>query len=164
MNSPLTVDVWQRKGISVLWDSKTLTQLNCASQVISLRQFFTFYEEKWPEDMPLIKGDMLLVAGLDAALDTLSAEESQDWLNKDVLDMILDFQKWAQGENALIFWMSDQNRWKEHYDNKYTWFCDGKDKGLSIDIGIGLWNGAQQSVRHIENEGKWLGLYLERIS
>lgn len=165
--SPVLIDtVWRRKGISVLWDNQTLTELVANGNAISLRKFFSLYEQGWPEDeMPLINDDMILVAGLDAALDSLSAVDAEDWMKQEVYSRIYDYQSWAQGEYALVIWMTDQYRWKEDIsDNRYTWLCDGKDKGSEIELGSGIWNGAQKSVRRIETGGRWVGLYLDRIS
>ena len=166
MNPVLHDTVWQRKGVSVLWDNKSLTELVKDNRAISLREFFSFYEQGWPdENIPFINDDLLLVAGLDAALDTLSAADAEEWLTKDVYKIIYEFQSWAEGQYALVLWMSKEDRWKEHLeDNRFTWICDARDRGKEIEIGSGIWNGAQQSVRRIEVEGRKVGLYLDRIS
>ena len=115
--------------------------------------------------MPFINNDLLLVAGLDAALDTLEAQNAEEWVTQEVYKRIYDFQNWAEGQSALVFWMSKQDRWKEHLEsNRYTWLCDGKDRGKEIELGSGIWNGAQLSVRRIESYGRWIGLFLDRIS
>ncbi len=166
MNSILLDDVWQRKGISVIWDNPVLAKLVKDNRAISLREFFSYYENRWPEDdIPFINNDLLLVAGLDAALDTLEAQNAEEWVTQEVYKRIYDFQNWAQGQYALVFWMSKQDRWKEHLENnRYTWLCDGKDRGKEIELGSGIWNGAQLSVRRIESDGRWIGLFLDRIS
>jgi hypothetical protein len=105
------------------------------------------------------------VAGLDAALDTLESQNAEEWVTQEVYKRIYDFQNWAEGQYALVFWMSKQDRWKEHLENnRYTWLCDGKDRGKEIELGSGIWNGAQLSVRRIESDGRWIGLFLDRIS
>ena len=166
MTPILTDTVWQRKGISVLWDNKMLTKLNLKSQAISLKQFFSFYEKGWPEDiMPFINERLLLVAGLDVALDALSADDAEHWVKNQVYPIIYDFQNFAEGQYSLTFWMTDQSRWIEQFsENKYYWLCSGKDKNKEIDLGTGIWNGAQKSVRQIELDTRWIGLYLDRIS
>ena len=166
MNQVLKDSVWQRKGISVLWDNPTLTELVDGNRAISLREFFSYCQQGWPDEiMPFINDDMLLVAGLDAALDTLSAEDAEQWVTTKVYECIYDFQQMAQGQYALVFWMSQKERWKEHVENNHhTWICDGKDKGKEIELGSGIWNGAQQSVRPIETENRFIGYYLDRIS
>lgn len=166
MNPILLDDVWQRKGISVIWDNPVLAKLVKDNRAISLREFFSYYEKSWPDDdMPFINNDLLLVAGLDAALDTLEAQNAEEWVTQEVYKRIYDFQNWAEGQYALVFWMSKQDRWKEHLENnRYTWLCDGKDRGKEIELGSGIWNGAQLSVRRIESDGRWIGLFLDRIS
>ena len=166
MNSILLDDVWLRKGISVIWDSPVLAKLVKDNRAISLREFFSYYENDWPdENMPFINDELLLVAGLDAALDTLEAQSAEEWVTQEVYKRIYDFQNWAEGQYALVFWMSKQNRWKEHLENdKYTWLCDGKDRGKEIELGSGIWNGAQLSVQKIESDNRWIGLFLDRIS
>ena len=158
-------DVWQRKGISVIWDNEMLAKLVKDNRAVSLREFFLYYEDDWPDDdMPFINNDLLLVAGLDAALDTLEAQSAEEWVTQEVYEKIYDFQSWAQGQYALVLWMSNQNRWKEHVeDNTYTWLCDGRDRGKEIELGSGIWNGAQRSVRRIECERRWIGLFLDRM-
>ena len=166
MNPILLDDVWQRKGISVIWDNPVLAKLVKDNRAISLREFFSYYENSWPDDdMPFINNDLLLVAGLDAALDTLEAQNAEEWVTQEVYKRIYDFQNWAEGQYALVFWMNKQDRWKEHLENnRYTWLCDGKDRGKEIELGSGIWNGAQLSVRRIESDGRWIGLFLDRIS
>ena len=166
MNPILLDDVWQRKGISVIWDNPVLAKLVKDNRAISLREFFSYYENSWPDnEMPFINNDLLLVAGLDAALDTLEAQNAEEWVTQEVYKRIYDFQNWAEGQYALVFWMSKQDRWKEHLEsNRYTWLCDGKDRGKEIELGSGIWNGAQLSLQKIESENRWIGLFLDRIS
>lgn len=166
MNPILLDDVWQRKGISVIWDNPVLAKLVKDNRAISLREFFSYYENSWPDDdMPFINNDLLLVAGLDAALDTLESQNAEEWVTQEVYKRIYDFQNWAEGQYALVFWMSKQDRWKEHLENnRYTWLCDGKDRGKEIELGSGIWNGAQLSLQRIESDGRWIGLFLDRIS
>lgn len=166
MNPNLLDDVWQRKGISVIWDNPVLAKLVKDNRAISLREFFSYFEDGWPDDkMLFINNELLLVAGLDAALDTLVAQHAEEWVTQEVYKRIYDFQNWAEGQYALVFWMSKQERWRENLENnRYTWLCDGKDRGKEIELGSGIWNGAQISVRKIESENRWIGLFLDRIS
>lgn len=167
MNKALTDDVWKRRGISILWDGDTLTEINAASKVISLRRFFELYEANWPEeDMPFINNDAVMVAGLDVMIDALEPEDAIDWLEQQVYNKIQSFQSQFQNDCALIFWMADKNRWKENAgENSYDWYLGGKFRNQLFPIGRCIWNGAQNGVRRIETKpGQWLGLYLPRIS
>lgn len=166
MSMNLIDNVWQRKGVSVIWDNMVLAELLNSNRAISLREFFVLYDQNWPEsDMPLIDDNLLLVAGLDAAIDAMESSEAEEWVTKEVYKRIYEFQNWAEGQYALVFWMSNQDRWKEHIDTiRFTWVCDGKDRGKEIELGSGIWNGAQRSVRKIESENRVVGLFLDRIS
>jgi hypothetical protein len=161
-------DVWKRRGVSILWDGDTLVKMDAASKVISLRRFFDLFEEGWPEDrLPLVQNGALMVAGIDVSIDALNPEAAIKWMEDEVYPKIYDFQSWAGSDFSLILWMTDQNRWKENTSaNTYEWHLGGKHKGGLFPIGRCIWNGAQNDVRHIEvgDQGKWIGLYLERIS
>jgi hypothetical protein len=166
MNEVLRDDVWKRRGISVLWDGETLTQLDAAPRVISLRRFFELYEAGWPEeDIPFINDDAVMVAGLDVMIDSLEPDEAIDWIEQQVYSKIQNFQS-SLDQCALIFWMADKGRWKENVsENSYDWWLSGKYKDDTFPIGRCIWNGAQNDVRRIEpRQGQWLGLYHPRIS
>jgi len=171
MNSSLTDDVWTRRGISVLWDGDELARLDAASRVISLRRFFELHKAGWPEqEIPFINDQAVMVAGLDVAIDALSPDEAVEWIEQQVYRKIYDFQSFFDGQCSLIFWMTDQGRWKENpSENCYEWHLSGKHKGQLLPIGQCIWNGAQNDVRRIESKDvsgklKWVGLYLHRIS
>ena len=159
MNESLTDSVWKRKGVSVLWDNNILKELVKQQQAISLKEFFNLYDNGWPESSPFINDDMLLIAGLDSALSTLSSQEAEEWMINQVYPKIYDFHQWAEGQYALVFWMPDSKRWRENIENnRYFWIIDGMSKGTEIELGNGIWNGAQKSLRKIESNGSWLGL------
>lgn len=165
MNPPLKDNVWERHGINILWDGDTLTRLQAADKVISLRRFFELYEASWPEDdIPFINDSALVVAGLDVLIDSLEPELALEWLEQQVYSKIHDFQ--SVFDCALIFWMAEKDRWKENPShNSYEWLLSAKFKNQLFPIGRCIWNGAQSDVSHIENQqGQWIGLYLHRIS
>jgi hypothetical protein len=167
MNPPLRDEVWKRRGINILWDGDTLAQLEAASQVISLRRFFELYEAGWPDkDLPLVNDSALMVAGLDVVIDTLMPEEAILFLEQTVYTKIYDFQNWAEGQLALIFWMADKGRWVENlHDNTFDWHLNGVHKGQRFPIGRCIWNGTQTGVHRIEtSHGNWIGLFQSRIS
>ena len=171
MNQPLLDDVWKRKGINILWDGNVLSEMDAASKVISLRRFFELYEAGWPEDqIPWIDEHALMVAGLDVAIDALTPEEAEPWIEQKVYTKIQDYQTEFDSQCSLIFWMADRNRWKEKPDDvEYDWHLTGKHQGKLLPIGRCIWNGAQSGVRRIEindSTGKpsWIGLHHHRIS
>lgn len=171
MNPSLLDDVWKRKGINILWSGIALNELGAASKVISLRRFFELYDAGWPEDLiPWIDDNALMVAGLDVAIDALSPEEAEPWIEQQVYTKIQDYQSNFDSQCSLIFWMADHSRWKEKPDEvEYDWHLTGKHQDQLLPIGRCIWNGAQNGVRRIETidpSGKhhWIGLHHHRIS
>lgn len=166
MNAALLDDVWKRRGISVLWDGDTLSQFNAASKIISLRRFFELYEAGWPEvNVPFINDSAVMVAGLDVMIDALTPDEVVDWVEQQVYTKIQSFQS-SVDNCALIFWMAEKSRWLENAsENSYNWWLSGNYRQQNFPIGRCIWNGAQNGVKRIESpQGKWLGLYHQRIS
>lgn len=170
MNTPLTDNVWKRRGINILWSGKALTELKAAPKVVSLRRFFELQENGWPEEeIPWVNDAALIVAGLDVAIDALPMEEAEDWIEQQVYSKILDFQGCFEGQSSLIFWMADEKRWSEVAgDNAFEWYLDGQYKGQRLALGRCIWNGAQNGVRRIEvsenGKANWVGLHHHRIS
>lgn len=165
---------WTRCGISLLWNADALNQICPADTVRSLREFLRLYRVGWPEDaLKLANRRAMVIAGLEAAMDTLDPENAILWLEKTVYPAILDFQEEVAdggGEAALIFWLADGTRVFYHpSDNTYNWFCSGEHRKQSIPIGRCIWNGAEGSVRRIivtnsEKKPTHVGLFQQRIS
>jgi hypothetical protein len=165
---------WIGCGVSVLWDPEALNQVCTPESVRSLREFLRLHQAGWPEDaLKLINNRTLVVAGLEAAMDTLSPQEAVEWLEQKVYRAVRDFQDNVAdggGEAALIFWFADQKRiYYRPSDNTNHWHCSGEHRKLSIPIGRCIWNGAESSVRKIvavdaEKKQQHIGLFLRRIS
>ena len=71
--------VWQRRGISWIWDDEALNEIARPGEVLSLRQLLRD-DGHWPDDLPSNNGRTMVVAGLDACLDLLSPEDADAWL------------------------------------------------------------------------------------
>ncbi len=174
MNPDLHDNSWMRGGTSLLWDADALKRICPAESVRSLRELLQLYQSGWPEDaLKLVNGRTLVVAGLEAAMDTFAAEQAVEWLEKTVYPAILDFQEEvADGgrEAALIFWLADGKRViPKASENTYHWYCSGEHRKESIPIGRCIWNGAEGSVRRIitldsEKMENHVGLFQQRIS
>ena len=174
MNPGLHENNWMRCGTSLLWDADALNLVCPAGAVRSLREFLRLYEQDWPEaELKLIKGRTLVVAGLEAALDTMPPEQAEEWLQKTVYPAILDFQEEVAdggGEAALILWLAEGRRvFPQPAQNAYHWHCSGAHQKESIPLGRCIWNGAEGSARRIitkdaEKKELWAGLFLQRIS
>lgn len=174
MNPDLHDNSWMRGGTSLLWDAEALKRICPAESVRSLRELLRLYQSGWPEDaLKLVNGRTLVVAGLDAAMDTFAPEQAVEWLEKTVYPAILDYQEEvADGgrEAALIFWLADGRRvFHKASENTHHWHCSGEHRKESISIGRCIWNGAEGSVRRIitldsEKKEIHVGLFQQRIS
>jgi hypothetical protein len=174
MNPDLHDNSWTLGGTSLLWDADALNRICPAESVRSLREFLRLYQSDWPEDaLKLINGRTLVVAGLEAAMDTLSPDQAVEWLEKVVYEAIYDFQQEIAGggtEAALILWLADSKRiFHQVSDESYHWHCSGAHRQDSLPLGRCVWNGAEKGVRRIivrsvENKESWAGLFLQRIS
>ena len=174
MNPDLHDDTWLRCGISLLWDADALNRICSAEAVRSLREFLRLHQAVWPDDgLKLIQKRTLVVAGLEAVMDTLHPDQAVEWLEHTVYPAVLEFQEnVADGgrEASLIFWLADRNRvFHRPSENAYHWHCSAEYRKQSIPLGRCIWNGAESSVRRIvstnvEKKDIWQGLFNPRIS
>jgi hypothetical protein len=174
MSPELGDNTWMHSGVSVLWDAESLNELCPARSVRSLREFLRLHKACWPEDdLRLLNKRALIVAGLEAAMDTLPPDDAVEWLEQKIYPAIRDFQDNVAdggGEAALIFWLADAKRfWHRAADNTNHWYCSGEHRQHSIPIGRCLWNGAEASVQRVvarkpDDKARHVGLFLRRIS
>ena len=81
MRPDLHDKTWMGCGISMLWDAEALNEICAPGSVRSLREFLRLYHTGWPEDaLNLINSRTLVIAGLEAAMDTLNPLEAVEWL------------------------------------------------------------------------------------
>ena len=171
---PLLTDVWTRRGISLLWDADSLAKVCLPQQVISLRRFLELHRLGWPEaQLPLVNDKVLVVAGLESAIDALPPEDASDWLEQTVYKAIISYQREVAdggGQAALVFWITEFRRLDpQTSEDAYNWHCGTEFKGQLIPLSRCLFNGAQHDLQRIHVvDGKkaehWIGLYHPRIS
>ncbi len=174
MNPDLHDHTWMNCGTSLLWDAAALKRICAFDSVRSLRELLRLYQAGWPDgSLNLINNRTLVVAGLEAAMDTLQPDVAVEWLEKSVYQAVLDYQEnVADGgrEAALILWLADPKRiFHQAAEDTYHWHCAGEHAKKSIPIGRCLWNGAERSARRIMTTGAdgkyaWSGLFHPRIS
>ncbi|HCO23465.1 MAG TPA: 5'-nucleotidase [Gimesia maris] len=171
MQSPLVNDdLWNRRGISLLWDADELNSLCQPNQVISLRQLRQLHHTGWPEDdLPLVNDTALVVAGLEACIDSLPPEDATQWLEQIIYPLNVSFQREVAdggGQAALVFWMVEHNRLQYRTsEDAWYWHCGGEHKKHQIPLSHCLFNGAQHDLKEIQDtNGNRLGLYHPRIS
>ena len=160
-------NVWQRRGVSWIWEESALGTVATAMEVASLREL-VLTSSNWPQDLPSNNGNTLVVAGLDACLDLLSPTEAEVWLERYLKRTILDFQDEYQGDGALIFWLPQGARrlQTEVPSDAVYWRCAGPHDGERIDFGRPLWGETQEYPKEIVmNKGdRHIGLTHARIT
>ena len=171
MQSPLVNDdLWNRRGITLLWDADELNKLCQPQQVVSLRRFRQLHAGGWQEnDLPLVNDVVLVVAGVESCIDALPPEEATSWLEQRIYPAIVDYQREvADGgsQAALVFWIVEPDRLQfRTSEDAWHWHCGGEHKKQQIPLSHCLFNGAQHDLKEIhDTEGNKLGLYHPRIS
>ena len=159
--------VWQRRGVSWIWENDAFSEVTKAREVFSLRKMIRA-SKNWPEDLPSNDGKTLVVAGLDACLDLLSPENAEDWLADTLKHAILSFQDAYEGDAALLFWLpSGQRRLQvQTASDAVTWKCSAPFRGKTLDLGRLLWGEAWEYPQEIilANGKKPAGLFHLRIT
>ncbi len=165
---------WQRRGISLLWDSSALAGLAAPSEVFSMRQFAALAGH-WPDDLPSNAGNALVVGGLEGCLDLLSPPDAEQWLESDLRRVIVQFQGYYNSDAALVFWLpTGRGRVRMNRASEtYFWVCGAPYTGQRLDLGRILWAGAEADAARIidptstnvDPDGPaWIGLYHPRLS
>ncbi len=107
MGEPIVGDVWTRRGFSLLWGAESLRSVAVPKEIFSMRQFLRLSRQGWPEDLPSVGGDALVVSGLDGCLDAMSPSDAVAWIEAGLVPILRDFQssQGYDGQAALIFWL-----------------------------------------------------------
>lgn len=159
--------VWQRRGVSWVWNAQAFNQVATAAEVLSLRELLRCVGQ-WPNDLPSNNGSTMVVAGLDAGLDLLSPEDAETWLSGVLKQAILSFQDCYQGEGALLFWLpSGERRLQvQGANDSVIWRCGAPSGDSQIDFGRLLWGEARQYPQEIAfaRDSKAVGLFHLRIT
>lgn len=159
--------VWQRRGVSWIWDDEALYSVAKPPEVFSLRQFLQA-GKTWPDDLPSNDGNTLVVAGLDACLDLLLPADADGWLGNELKSAVLSFQDAYSGEAALIFWLPTGRR-RFHIDmasDAVRWRCSAPNSDQRIEFGRLLWGEAREYPQEIilAEGAKPAGLFHLRIT
>lgn len=168
-------EAWKRRGISLLWDGAALARCARPAEVISIRQFFAM-AGAWPDELPSSDGRALVVAGVEGALDALSAEDAERWVTEDLKPAILEYGTRFESVNAALLLWLPAGRARLRFasaGNDWHWRCGAHQGAPEIELGRLLWSGAQDDVNRIlvsndaspDPDGNaWVGLYHPRIS
>ena len=167
-------DIWTRRGLSLLWDADSLSTICKPQQVVSLRRFLELHTLGWPESqVSLVNDKVLVVAGIESAIDALLPNDASEWLEKTVYRALTGFQREVAGggtEAAIVLWFTDTHRFEYRTsDDTYYWHCTTEYKGQQIPISRCLFNGGQADARRIhvldsKKQEHWVGLFHPRVS
>lgn len=159
--------VWQRRGVSWIWDDDAFAKVARASEVYSLRQLM-LATRSWPDELPSNGGDTLVVAGLDACLDLLTPSDADAWLGDALKSAILSFQDFYDGQASLIFWLPNGQRRMpiDLATDSVRWRCSAPFSNEMIDFGRVLWGEAREYPQEIilAQGGRPAGLFHLRIT
>jgi hypothetical protein len=159
--------VWQRRGISWLWEANALAMVGQANEVWTLRQLLRA-ADGWPEDLPSNDGNTLIVAGLEGTLDLLAPDAAEGWLEEQIKDAILSFQSFYEGQAALVFWLpGGAGRLQVHpATDAVQWRCAPPFSPTMLEFGRILWGEAREYPQEIilTEGGKAAGLFHLRIT
>jgi hypothetical protein len=161
-------------GVSLIWNIAALKNVHTIRDFVSLYQFFQQYNGNWEHiDDVLLNRKTLVVAGLDAAMDTFEDIETlTSFLEQTLHSAIRSYQHEVAdggGEAGLIFYFANPKRFKRVSvaSQEFVW----KTNINSNDIPLTrlIYNGAWQDVKIIyktsdSNKDNPDGLYLRRIS
>jgi len=177
MKEPLNdTIVWTKRGVSVVWDAKAISELGSMARAISLRDLFRWQANGWSERNEYFTGKderAVIVAGLDAALDALSPDDAEAWMQKRLMKAITEFQDEIAGggqEAALIFWMVNRKRFQyQTATDSVVWKCSTAHGSRELPISHCIWNGAQADIRRIiphsyDDPENGIGFFLQRVS
>ena len=160
-------NVWQRRGVSLIWDEEALAAVAEAPEVWSVREFVRA-SAAWPGDLPSNEGTTLVVAGLDACLDLMTPTEAETWLENHLKQTILAFQDEYESECSLIFWLPE-GRVRlgiEVATDEVYWKCAAPHTDERIDFGRLLWGETQEYPKQIvtNRRNPHIGLTHARIT
>ncbi|MBK8173472.1 MAG: hypothetical protein IPK60_24490 [Sandaracinaceae bacterium] len=165
---------WMRRGFSLLWEPRVLTQIVAPNAVYSMREFFDA-RKAWPDKLPGSAEDALVVAGLDGCLDSLTENDAIAWIETDLKAAVLSFQEHYEGQAALMLWIASGRArvGMDLADEEYFWKTSPSRGAARLPLGRCLWGGAEADVERIlisdekdpDFDGDaYVGLYHPRIS
>jgi hypothetical protein len=159
--------VWQRRGVSWIWDAEALSRVCKPAEVLSLRQFLRA-RSGWAEELPSNDANALVVGGLDGALDLVKPETAEQWLVDTLKVTILSFQAAYDGQAALIFWLPNGERRlrTNPASEEVMWLCSAPYAPRKLDFGRLLWGAPGMYPQEICPDGtaKPAGFFHQRIT
>jgi hypothetical protein len=159
--------VWQRRGISWIWDAEALRTIAKPNEVVSLREWLLM-PVRWAGTLPSNGGNTLVVAGLEGCLDLLAPGDAKAWLGHAVKKTILSFQDLYDSDAALAFWLPEGKRRLNIHSatDAVIWQCAAPHGGSKLDFGRVLWGEAREYPQELilRDGAQAAGLFHLRIT
>lgn len=163
----ISIDVWKRKGSSVIFDQSSLAPLISADVQISLREFLS-----WGNALPAtppISQKSILVSGLETILETMEPIEANTFLVQRIRPMLIQIQSnWT--DIGVVFGFSAHRKAFEETSMNEEVVFKRRDR-QAVRLSDGLWDGSatvnmKRVVREAtsQQEESTLGYYVARIS
>lgn len=164
----ISSSVWRRRGSCVIFDQESMGSIIAAGALVSLRTFLG-WRRNTPTTQPT-PGKTILVAGLEAVLETMSPEEADDFLARRVRPVIMDLQSRWTDAGIVFGFTSHHKAFKETSLEEEVLFNRRDQK--TIRLTEGLWDGsATVHMKRLVREGAEtpsndavIGYYVARIS
>lgn len=159
--------VWQRKGSCIVFDQKSLGPYIADGSVISLRQMLSWTNEL-PNNPP-VPGKTILISGLETIIETMAAQEAEDFLSRRIRPLLKDLQGHWDNCGIVFGFSAHSNAFKETSLEEEVIF-HRRDQN-KVRLSEGLWDGsATINMKRIVREGDRpeseiiIGYYVARIS
>jgi hypothetical protein len=162
----MNATTWRRRGSSVVYHKCMLGPLIASGCLISLREALGWMRT-WPKRPPG-DGPTVLIAGLEACLEVLSAPDGEEFLRHRIKPFIQEFQsQWDQCGLVFGFGCSPKRfRVDPHDDVLFSVPGSGE-----LRFSASLWNGAaRQDMYHLlvtdpdSKQPASGGFYVRRLS
>lgn len=162
----LSNDAWRRQGSSIVFDAEELKQLLNADAMVSLRDFLS-WDKDIPEDAP-VSGQTVLVCGLETLMDTLPADEAQEFLSRKIRPLIRKLgNEWTN--TGIVFGFSQGVQVFRETNGMTEEVVFLRNDNSQVRISEALWDGtAALNMHRIEKKADsqkvTAGYYVARIS
>lgn len=167
MMDSISTTVWHRRGSCIIFDQKSLSPFIAANSLISLRQVLS-WSKGIPSKLP-VPGSTILISGLETVIETMEADEVEDYLNHRIRPLLICLQnRWT--DCGVVFGFSSHPRAFEETSMDEEVVFRRRDR-KSVRLSEGLWDGsATVNMRRVVREGDrqgeevTVGYYVARIS
>lgn len=161
----MSSSAWLRRGSSIVFDRFTLAPLIGGGALVSLREALSWMNG-WPAE-PFIKGQTVLVCGIETFLDVMEAAEAQKFLKNRVNPFIQEFQA-RRDQSGLVFGFGTHERSFELTASDEEVLFIRRD-GERVRLSYSLWDGSAtmnvaRLIRDEQGKSITVGYYVARIS